>query len=361
VRAAAFVDLGVVQNGSQYGLPDPDFDIISEDSLESNRSNTSASAGNFDVAGNDFYNGYFRPLQEGADYSINKALGYISLNRALSAGAYLAVSFIRQPVQGEGNTPIEVGDISPQSSGLSYFKLIRTNNPTPDLKSWPLTMRNIYSLGVSNLTQEGLQLDVKFTSGNVDDTNLPERNKPLLQDLGLDRTNTEGAITPDNLIDFSGITLDARNGTILFPYLEPFGGRIAELLQETSASDSTVQALSYTELYNQKQTTADQSSKNTYYRIEGSSTGGTSGNYTLGFGIVEGSVKVFAGGTQLTEGVDYEVDYSFGSITILSEQYLASGQDVRIEFEKNQLTAIGQKNFTGLRAEYEVSEDINID
>jgi len=361
VRAAAFVDLGVVQNGGQYGLPNPDFDVIPEDSLSKNRSNTSASAGNFNVAGNDFYNGYFRPLTEGADYSINKALGYISLNRTLSTGAYLAVSFIRQPVQGEGNTPIEVGDISPQSSGLSYFKLIRTNNPTPDLKSWPLTMRNIYSLGVSNLTQEGLQLDVKFTSGNVDDTNLPGKNTTLLQDLGLDRTNTEGAITPDNLIDFSGIALDARNGTILFPYLEPFGSRITELLEETSASDSTVQALSFTELYNQKQNTADQStSKNTLYRIEGSSTGGTSGNYTLGFGIVEGSVKVFAGGTQLTEGVDYEVDYSFGSITILSEQYLASGQDIRIEFEKNQLNAIGQKNFTGLRAEYEVSDDINI-
>ena len=362
VRAAAFVDLGVVQNGNEYSLPNPDFDTISDDSLADNRSNNSASAENFGVSGSDFYNGYFRPLTEGADYTVNKALGFISLNRTLSSGSYLAVSFVRQPVQGEGNSPIEVGDVSPRNSTeLTYLKLLRTNNPTPDLKSWPLTMRNIYSLGVSNLTQDGLQLDVKFTSGNVDDTNLPNRNTPLLQDLGLDRTNTQGATTPDNLIDFSSITLDPRNGTILFPYLEPFGNRITELLEQTSASDSTIQALSYTELYNQKQATADQtSSKNTFYLIEGSSTGGTSGNYTLGFGIVEGSVKVFAGGTQLTEGVDYEVDYSFGSITILSEQYLASGQDVRIEFEKNQLTAIGQKNFTGLRAEYEISDDINI-
>ena len=360
VRAAAFVDLGVNDRGDgTYGLPTENADTIDDALLESNRSNTSASAETFGVSGNDFYNGYFRPLTEGADYNINKTLGYISLNRTLSPGAYLAVSFVRQPVAGE-NSPQEIGDIAPQSSGLTYFKLVRTDNPTPDLKSWPLTMRNVYSLGVSNVTQDGLELDIKFTSGNIDDTNLPNRNTPLLQDLGLDRTNTEGAISPDNLIDFSGIVLDPRGGNIMFPYLEPFGNRIAELLEEVSASDSVINALSYTELYNEKQNTADQSSKNTFYRIEGNSKGGVSGNFTLGFSLVEGSVKVFANGTELTEGVDYEVDYSFGSITILSEQYLASGQDIRVEYENNQLNVIGQKNFTGLRAEYEVNDDISI-
>ncbi len=360
VRAAAFVDLGVVEAGSTYGLPNPEFDNIDDALLESNRSNTSASAESFNVSGNDYYNGYFRPLQEGADYTVNKTLGFISLNRGLSSGAILAVSFIRQPVPGEGNSPIEVGDISPKSSGLTYFKLIRTDNQTPDLKSWTLTMRNIYSLGVSNLTQDGLEVDIKFTSGNVDDTNLPGSNKPLLQALGLDRTDTEGAPNPDNLIDFTGIALNARNGTILFPYLEPFGSRITALLNQTDASDSVIQALSYTELYNEKQNTANQSKKNNFYKIEGTSKGGVSGNFTLGFSLVEGSVNVFANGSELTEGVDYEVDYSFGMITILNDRYLASGQDIRVEYENNQLNTIGQKNFTGVRAEYGFSDDIHI-
>ncbi|WP_428234743.1 cell surface protein SprA [Gracilimonas sp.] len=361
VRAASFVDLGVNDRGDgTFGLPTEAADVIDDNTLENNRSNLSAAADDFGVAGNDFYNGYFRPLTEGADYTIDKALGFISLNRSLSSGAYLAVSFIRQPVGGE-NSPAEIGDISPRSSNeLTYLKLLRTDNPTPDLKSWPLTMRNFYSLGVSNLTADGLELDLKFTQGNVDDTNLPNLNTPLLQVLGLDRVNTQGAAQPDNLIDFSGYVLDPRNGSIMFPYLEPFGNRITELLESTSSSDSLVQALSYTELYNEKQTTADESPKNNYYRIEGTSKGGVSGNFSLGFSLVEGSVKVFANGTQLTEGVDYEVDYSFGLITILSEQYLASGQDIRIEYENNQLNVIGQKNFTGLRAEYQVSEDISI-
>ncbi|MBD3615554.1 MAG: cell surface protein SprA [Gracilimonas sp.] len=361
VRAAAFVDLGVVENGDgTYGLPNPENDSIDDVLLENNRENTSASAESFNVSGNDFYNGYFRPLQEGVDYTVNKTLGYISLNRGLNSGTFLAVSFVRQGVPGEGVNNVEIGDISPQSSGLTYLKLIRPDNPTPDLKSWPLTMRNVYSLGVSNVTQEGLEVDIKYTAGNVDDTNLPGRSLPLLQELGLDRTDTQGAANPDNLIDFSGIVLNPRNGTIIFPYLEPFGERIRTVLEQTAASDSLIESSAYTELYNERQNTADQSNKNNFYRIEGVSRGGGSGNFTLGISLVEGSVKVFANSTQLTEGIDYEVDYSFGMITILNDRYLASGQDIRIEYENNQLNVIGQKNFTGLRAEYEFNDDISI-
>lgn len=361
VRAAAFVDLGVVLNpDSTYGLPSEDRDSIADSLLEENRENTSASATDFNVSGNDFYNGYFRPLREGADYTVNKTLGYITLNRNLSSGSLLAVSFVRQGAPGEGQDIIEVGDVSPQSSGLSYFKLLRTDNPTPDLKSWPLIMRNIYSLGVSNLTEEGLELDIKFTRGNVDELSLPGSNLPMLQELGLDRVNSQGAPNPDSKIDFSGIVFNPTNGTIMFPYLEPFGQRIAELLEEAGASETEIEELAYTELYNERQNTADISTKNNFYAVEGISKGGVSGTFSLGLSIVEGSVKVFSGGTELQEGVDYEVDYSFGMITILSERYLAAGQDITVEYESNQFQAIGQKNFTGLRAEYEVTEDISL-
>ncbi|MEX0858061.1 MAG: cell surface protein SprA [Balneolaceae bacterium] len=356
VRAAAFVDLGVVDNGDgTYSLPNPEGDIIDEGVLESNRNNTSASAETFGVSGSDYHNGYFRPLQEGVDYRVNKTLGYISLNRGLSSGSYLAVSFVRLAP----NEAIEVGDVTDRSSGLTYLKLLRPNNPTPDLKSWPLTMRNIYSLGVSDVREDGLEVDIKFTQGNLEQSNLEGRTSTLLQDLGLDRVNTEGATNPDNLLDFQSFILDSRSGNIIFPYLEPFGSRINELLTQASVSDSVRSRLTFSELYTEKQNTADDSEKNNYYEIEGISKGGVTGSFTLGFSLVEGSVKVFANGSELTAGVDYEVDYSFGSITILNDQYLANGQDIKVEYENNQLSVIGQKNFTGLRAEYQVSDDIS--
>ena len=41
-----------------------------------------------------------------------------------------------------------------------------------------------------------------------------------------------------------------------------------------------------------------------------------------GIKIAEGSVVVRAGGTILTEGVDYTVDYNFGKVVIINESIL---------------------------------------
>ena len=80
-------------------------------------------------------------------------------------------------------------------------------------KAWDLTMRNIYSLGVSGINPEGFELEIADTRGNIPEVNLPGRSATLLQDLGLDRVNSEGATIPDNQIDFTGITLDAGDGS----------------------------------------------------------------------------------------------------------------------------------------------------
>ncbi|MGA0233810.1 MAG: cell surface protein SprA, partial [Saprospiraceae bacterium] len=94
--------------------------------------------------------------------------------------------------------------------------------------------------------------------------------------------------------------------------------------------------------------------------MSGNSKGGVSGSFYLGFGLIEGSVKVFANNVELIEGTDYEVDYSFGSLTIMNDRYLAPGQEIEVEYESNQFSIIGQKNFMGLRAEYRVNDDIQI-
>ena len=148
----------------------------------------------------------------------------------------------------------------------------------------------------------------------------------------------------------------------MFPYLEPFGARIKEVLGNTPfIPDSVIDALAFIDLYTLKPSDARRSSKNTFYEISGSSSGGVSGIFSLGFGLVEGSVKVTANGVSLVEGTDYEVDYSFGSLTILNDRYLAAGKEIEVEFENNQLAIIGQKNFTGLRAEYSIRDDIKIE
>src|SRR5690625_7969126 len=76
--------------------------------------------------------------------------------------------------------------------------------------------------------------------------------------------------------------------------------------------------------------------------------------------MVEGTIRVYYNDTQLQENVDIQVDYSFENITILNDRYTAPGQDIRIEYENQSLISIEQRTFTGLRAEYRITNDFTL-
>lgn len=353
--AIALLDLGVNENG---GFPGNEEDRFEQELLESLRpTESTATNEDFGASSQEYVDSIFELLEEGVDYTFNRALGFISMRSYINSADAIAVSYVyTNPQTGEN---IQVGDLNTTDGNRLYLKLLRPGGMTTQDRAWPLTMRNIYSLGVSGITPEGFELEIADTRGNIPLINLPQRSESLLEDLGLDRLNSEGAVSPDNIVDFTGITLDAGSGRLMFPYLEPFGDRVIEVL-EGVVEDSVRNELAFTELYDLKQTDARVNSKNSNYTISGKSSGGVSGSFTLGFGLVEGSVKVFANNVELTEGSDYEVDYSFGSLTILNDKFLASGQEIEVEYENNQFSIIGQKNFTGIRAEYTVNNDIKI-
>lgn len=359
-QAIALVDLGVLQNGDgTFRPPNDELDDFPDGTLDQFRDPAvGVSAADFNVDPAEFVEGYFIPLQEGADYELNRPLGYITLRRNLGSRQALAISFkYRDPQTGQ---IVSVGDVSQGGGNRIYLKLIRPQNVTTTNRAWDLMMKNIYSLGVSNVVQDGLEVDINYTELNVPQNSLPQRNRVLLQDLGLDRVDAQGSLNPDNRIDFSTGTLDAVSGRIIFPYLEPFGSRIENLLSGTALSQEEIDRLSFTELYEEKQVNAAQISKNNFYLIDGASKGSVSDSYSLGFSLVEGSVNVYANGRELQEGTDYTVDYSIGNITILNQRYLAKGQEIKIEYENNQFTQIERKTFTGIRAEYALSRDVTL-
>ncbi|MGM0458013.1 MAG: cell surface protein SprA [Bacteroidota bacterium] len=357
-RAVALADIGVQEN-SQGGYlpPNNEGDRFSDEQLDQFRDpQEGVSASDLGIENSrNFEEGYFTPLREGEDYTINKVSGFISLQQSLGSREVLAVAF---SYRGPGGEIINVGEINQGGSDRIYLKMVRPRNVSTDNDLFVLTMRNIYSLGVTNITRENLDLELEFTEGNVAQNRLPGRSNTLLQDLGLDRVDSQGSADPDNEIDFGTGTLNAQEGLIIFPYLEPFGNRLIDLLEESPATTEDIERLGYRELYTQRKRNAAQSSKNEFYRFSGVSKGGVQDNYNLGFELVEGSVRVRANGVELQEDVDYQVDYSFGSITILNDRYTAPGQDITIEYENQAFTSIEQKTFTGIRAEYEVNNDI---
>jgi cell surface protein SprA len=76
--------------------------------------------------------------------------------------------------------------------------------------------------------------------------------------------------------------------------------------------------------------------------------------------VPEGSVTVTAGGRNLTENVDYTVDYNLGRVTILNQSLLESTTPISISLENNSMFDIGTKSLLGNRFDYRISDNFNI-
>jgi len=170
------------------------------------------------------------------------------------ASASIAKTFKRFPELDPSS--IDAGDLEPRDGGITYLKLLRPRNLTPDKFAWDLTMRNIYSLGVTNITREGLTLDFEITKDNQSINRIPGRTPTLLEDLGLDLQDSQEALGKDGLIDFDGLRFDPYTGRIMFPYLEPFGARIDTLISDLATDESE---LVFDSLYSAKNKLLNQS------------------------------------------------------------------------------------------------------
>ncbi len=358
----ALLDYGSVLSGDTYERPNEDLDPFDPGFLEQFRDPTvGVSSDDLGVSSDEYEVGEFIPLRRGIDYQVNESLGFISLRTRLDQRQALAVSYSYRDLAGN---IVYVGDPNQGDNQRLFMKLLRPSNTSPSSRAWPLTMRNIYSLNTTNLTRDNLELDIFYTGGTVDQVNIPGLNNILLQSLGLDRVDQQGNTQPNNEIDFNTPTLDPVNGRIIFPYLQPFGQRIIDVINASNlspdAKDDAINRYAFTELYTSRANNAGQSSKNAIYRISGATRGGVSDTYFLGIALVPGSVRVTANGIELTENVDYQVDYVLGNIVITNRQYLSAGQDIEVEFESNQILQIQQTTFTGVRAQYNFNDNISI-
>ena len=86
-----------------------------------------------------------------------------------------------------------------------------------------------------------------------------------------------------------------------------------------------------------------------------------SGEISLGAtDVPQGSVVVTAGGITLTEGVDYTVNYSEGTVAIINQSILDAGTPVNVSLESNTDYGLERKTLLGLNWEYEFSKDLRL-
>jgi len=302
------------------------------------------------------------------EYTFNAQLGYISLNTTLLPEQTLAVSY-EYTVNGK---TYQVGELQEDYQNVEenqaiFMKMLRSTNAAPlDLPIWDLMMKNIYSLNASQITRENFQLRIiyKDDETGVDIPSLKEGGKlqdiPLVEVFNLDNVNTNNDPPRDGNFDFiSGITIDPDNGRIIFPLVEPFGTYLNS--QFTDAETNLREKYVFEELYNLTQTDAQQFTDKDKFYIKGRYQASATDEITLpGIQIAEGSVSVYSGGTRLTEGVDYQVDYNLGRVKILNPSYLNSASNLKVNYERAELINPQPRAMVGARFDYRLNRDINL-
>ncbi len=295
------------------------------------------------------------------EYTLNPQLGFISLNAALNADEVLAVAF-EYTLNGQ---TYKVGELSSDINAPEALvvKLLKGTNLTPRLPTWNLMMKNIYAIGAFQVNKEDFYLEILYqddqTGASIN--YIPEegiQKKTLLQILNLDNLNEQLDPQRDGVFDYiPGVTILPSNGRVVFPVLEPFGDYLAQKIGDPDVASK----YTFTELYDSTQTLAKQIAEKNKFKLMGTYKSSSSSEIMLNaMNIPQGSVKVTAGGMQLTENVDYTVDYTLGRVTIINQGLLESGTPINISLENQSLFAIQTKTLVGSHLEYRISDDFNI-
>jgi cell surface protein SprA len=298
------------------------------------------------------------------EFTMHPDLGFISMNTVLNPSDVVGVA-VEYTYNGK---PYKIGEFSrdlgatPDSTGVLFVKMLKSTTLQVGIPLWDLMMKNVYSLGAFQVEQKDFKLDVYYDDpGGGEKRFLPETNLrgvPLIQALNMDNLNTQSDPQPDGVFDFvPGLTILPQSGKIIFPVLEPFGTSLGKQIDDPLLRDKYV----YQQLYDSTLVRAQEYSELNRFRIKGSYRSSRSSTISLGaINVPRGSVTVTAGGVQLQEGIDYEIDYNIGQIRILNEAYISSGTPINVSYEDNALFGFQQKTMIGMRADYKLSKDVNI-
>ena len=302
-------------------------------------------------------------LLTSSEYTLNAALGYISLKTSLQSDQVLAVAYEFT----YGGTTYRVGEFAADHTNAQealFVKALKNTSNNPQQFNWPLMMKNVYYLA-SNVEQQKFRLDIKFQSDTtgVYISYIPEpqtKETTLLRGLGCDRLDNNLKSHPNGYFDFvEGYTVS--NGRVFFPSVEPFGKTLKNFLLRHGVSEEIANKYAFEALYDTTRTAARQMTDKNKFLLTGQYKGTSANVISLGaYNVPQGSVVVTAGGVKLTEGSDYTVDYSAGEVTILNQSIIDAGTSVNVSLESNTEYGMQRKRMFGFNWQYDFSKNFQI-
>lgn len=298
------------------------------------------------------------------EYSFNAALGTLSLKSRVDDDCLLAVAY---QYTRNGHT-YQVGQLSSDVTDTEQplnVKMLKSTMGSPLRQDgvtpsplWDLMMKNVYSLGVTSLQRNNFSLNVQYLTDSVGTftsyVQTGSQNTLWIKALNADQLNQNQERHSDGQFDWlEGYTVLAQNGRIIFPVCEPFS---TEFMLSRGIDASRY---AFDDLYRRSQTDAQQSEQASKYRIQGTYSASSGSEINLGaMNVARGSVRVTAGGTTLTEGSDYTVDYTMGIVTILNESIIESGTGVSVSLEDQSDFSLQRRTMMGLDLQYNWSKNL---
>ena len=186
------------------------------------------------VGGNDYEKLANARLLNSSEYTVNNALGYISLKSGLQTDQVLAIAYEYT----YGGVTYQVGEFASDRTNINealFVKSLKNTSNNPKQGNWDLMMKNVYYLA-SNIERDKFRLDVKYQSDTtgIYISYIPEpqvKSQMLIKLLNADRLDNNNNPHSNGYFDYvEGYTIS--NGRVFFPMAEPFGNGLWKALTD---------------------------------------------------------------------------------------------------------------------------------
>ncbi|MDR0304615.1 MAG: cell surface protein SprA [Chitinispirillales bacterium] len=284
----------------------------------------------------------FKKLKSGVDYTMDLTRqGVIQFMSRLNESDVIGVVFEIAGLAYKGDTTINKVVINDSTTADAYRDLWVLKNGSSKIENdnYNLMLRNVYYIGTGDETDFTLDVLRKSLDGKQKSQN--DAGEYFSDILGL---SENGTISVTNRQIF-----DLENGYMFIPPFKAKTGENANWVFTNpnlglSDKDSNVNFDAYDD---------SKSSVKAKYKIV------TKGKkrverFNLDFGIVEGSEKLSIGaGDSLIRYTDYDIDYGFGSVVLISPKAL-SADVIECDYQKESLFLLDKKVFIGINGKLDL-------
>jgi hypothetical protein len=322
----------------------------------------------------------WRPVEFSSLNLVNGDLVAIDLGQEMLGSDILAVTYdvidaqTREVIYEVGDQPEDFDAPGLTIDGQPYYRMKLLKSAEREEFTFQYVLRNIYPLGGLNIDPPSFEMALETTAPVDQPGQHDETGYTYLNVFGLDVENEQSQPGADGLVDkHRDVLIDLTNGLLKFPINVPEPFNMPEAWYQENAYDAYPQGTEGFEWLWAGTRLAENLAPEIYdwntlptdygqygkFRIVPSHAAASS---TINLGasnIEEGSENVTLDGQTLERGVDYEIDYLFGEITLRGEAAanLTADSNIQVNYQYAPFFGGGQSSLLGFNVAYDLGPE----